>query len=380
MTVARGPSGTKRRDVRPDVRTFTSVATLAPAFATKIVAAHGLWKYRLHDAIVTGRSSFDPTVVARDDRCPFGQWIHGEGRDTHGSDARFAVVREMHATFHRAASDVLRLALDRRQDEAVLRMGPGSVFLDTSLRLVDLVDAWRRDRPADDSELPDAFTCTSIETLAQAETASAAAGVVREDVSAVATATESLGTAISEVERDARQAATIADEAVAETMRAVETMGRLAAAAADIQHVVAVITAIARQTNLLALNATIEAARAGEAGAGFAVVAGEVKELARATAQATGDVESRIAAIATTAAQAVASIEQFASRARSIAEHQSTIVSSVAEQTAATAEIATRVRHAAAAGAEIDELVAAVALSARNTERSLGDRRVLAGR
>ena len=72
MTVARGPSGTKRRDVRPDVRTFTSVATLAPAFATKIVAAHGLWKYRLHDAIVTGRSSFDPTVVARDDRCPFG--------------------------------------------------------------------------------------------------------------------------------------------------------------------------------------------------------------------------------------------------------------------------------------------------------------------
>ena len=64
-----------------------------------------------------------------------------------------------------------------------------------------------------------------------------------------------------------------ADEAVAETMRAVETMGRLAAAAADIQHVVAVITAIARQTNLLALNATIEAARAGEAGAGFGRVA-----------------------------------------------------------------------------------------------------------
>jgi methyl-accepting chemotaxis protein len=94
----------------------------------------------------------------------------------------------------------------------------------------------------------------------------------------------------------AREALQSSEMGTQKMARMQSTMGTLQNRSAEIEKVIKTIDEIAFQTNLLALNAAVEAARAGEAGAGFSVVAEEVRALAQRSAVAARETTDNIGA------------------------------------------------------------------------------------
>lgn len=107
------------------------------------IAAHSAWKSKLRSAIDTGKSDFDPRIVAQDNQCEFGKWIYGlPASET--ADEHFIEVKNHHAAFHKAAAKVLTLALEGKKAEAEKEIGLNSEFATVSSKCMLTLMDWKK--------------------------------------------------------------------------------------------------------------------------------------------------------------------------------------------------------------------------------------------
>ncbi len=215
---------------------------------------------------------------------------------------------------------------------------------------------------------------SASQTSAQADEIAQTSASNEERIGSVASANEEVTATVKEVAQSSMLSMNMVTEVGEKIDETSKTIDRLHEYFVQIEGVMQFIRNIAEQTNLLALNATIEAARAGEAGKGFAVVASEVKELARQTGEATDKIVDTIQGlreIVDASVDAVKSVHEMIDPVQAIA---SDISNAMEQNIEAVNEISHNAQEVALSASDstrqIDELRTAVNVVAQAAENT----------
>ncbi len=255
----------------------------------------------------------------------------------------------------------------------VLLIGGGLYFISRSiLKSINHTNQVLLDTNTQVSDVSRQFT-NSSNKLAEGSSQQASAlqditGLL-EDIS-----TQAQSNAENAIEADGlmSQGQEILDQANADMQEMSRSMKSIAEAGKEISKILNTIDGIAFQTNLLALNAAVEAARAGEAGAGFAVVAEEVRTLAQRTAEASRSTHQLISNTIAKIEQGTRLVEKSEQGFQNTAESSAKIASLVSEIAQGSEEQARRLERANQALTEMDRVVQENLASAQESATASG--------
>ena len=144
-------------------------------------------------------------------------------------------------------------------------------------------------------------------------------------------------------------------------------MNQIEADSGQMGQIIKTIDQIAFQTNLLALNAAVEAARAGEAGAGFAVVAEEVRSLALRSAEAAKNTQKLLESTVRRVSEAARSIKNINSDFEGIIESATVMGEKTASITQASKDQAKGIEQVNIAANMIDKVTQQVAAGSQES-------------
>ena len=219
----------------------------------------------------------------------------------------------------------------------------------------------------------DASQNVSAASHSLAETTTEQAASVEETSSSL----EELSSMTKQNVNHTNQANHLTNEAKTEIDKANKAMANLTDAMVQITRsggetskIIKTIDEIAFQTNLLALNAAVEAARAGEAGAGFAVVAEEVRNLALRAAEAAKQTELLVQDTLIKVNEGSTSVSVTNEAFSSVTQSELKVAEIIKEISAASKEQSLGLEQINKAVTEIDRAIQTNASSAEETSSS----------
>jgi methyl-accepting chemotaxis protein len=223
----------------------------------------------------------------------------------------------------------------------------------------------------------DQVAAASGEVASASQLLAEGAGEQASSLEETSSSLEELASMTRQNAENALQADALTDEAGKVVNNVNEKLERMTQAVDEIsknseetQKIIKTIDEIAFQTNLLALNAAVEAARAGEAGAGFAVVAEEVRNLAMRSAEAAKNTSDLIGNTVNSAKDGARLNEEANEAFKKNAEVVSKISDLVSEIAAASQEQSQGISQINNAMVEMDKVTQQTAANAEESASS----------